>query len=54
MPALNTDLYELTMAAGYFAAGKAGELATFELLVRRLPDTRNFLIAEEMIFLPLN
>ncbi|MBV9613112.1 MAG: nicotinate phosphoribosyltransferase, partial [Acidobacteriaceae bacterium] len=45
MPALNTDLYELTMAAGYFAAGKAGELATFELLVRRLPDTRNFLIA---------
>ena len=31
MSALNTDLYELTMAAGYFAAGKADEIATFEL-----------------------
>lgn len=45
MSALNTDLYQLTMAAGYFAAGKTDELATFELLVRRLPETRNFLIA---------
>ncbi len=45
MSALNTDLYELTMAAGYFLAGKASEVATFELSVRRLPATRNFLIA---------
>jgi nicotinate phosphoribosyltransferase len=45
MSALNTDLYQLTMAAGYFAAGKADELATFELSVRRLPPARNFLIA---------
>ena len=45
MSALNTDLYELTMAAGYFAAGKANEVATFELSVRRLPETRNFLLA---------
>lgn len=45
MPALNTDLYQLTMAAGYFAAGKADEVATFELSVRRLPETRNFLVA---------
>ena len=45
MSALNTDLYELTMAAGYFLAGKAAEIATFELSVRRLPDSRNFLIA---------
>ncbi|MBV9407043.1 MAG: nicotinate phosphoribosyltransferase [Acidobacteriaceae bacterium] len=45
MPALNTDLYELTMAAGYFAAGKTQEIATFELLIRRLPEHRNFLIA---------
>ncbi len=45
MSALNTDLYQLTMAAGYFAAGKADELATFELSVRRLPPNRNFLIA---------
>ncbi|MBV8833193.1 MAG: nicotinate phosphoribosyltransferase [Acidobacteriaceae bacterium] len=45
MSALNTDIYELTMAAGYFAAGKTEEIATFELSVRRLPDSRNFLLA---------
>lgn len=45
MSALNTDLYELTMAAGFFAAGKAEDIATFELSVRRLPQNRNFLIA---------
>ncbi len=45
MSALNTDLYQLTMAAGYFVNGKAGELATFELSVRRLPQSRNFLVA---------
>jgi nicotinate phosphoribosyltransferase len=45
MSALNTDLYELTMAAGYFAERKTGEIATFELSVRRLPEPRNFLIA---------
>ena len=44
MPALNTDLYELTMAAGYFAAGKTRDIATFELSVRRLPSQRNFLV----------
>ncbi len=45
MSALNTDLYQLTMAAGYFAAGKTRERGTFELSVRRLPRTRNFLVA---------
>jgi nicotinate phosphoribosyltransferase len=45
MSALNTDLYELTMAAGYFAERKTSEIATFELSVRRLPEARNFLIA---------
>ncbi len=44
MNALLTDLYQLTMAAGYFEAGKARESATFELFVRRLPLNRNFLI----------
>jgi nicotinate phosphoribosyltransferase len=44
MSALNTDLYELTMAAGYFAAGKINDVATFELSVRRLPVQRNFLV----------
>ncbi len=45
MSAINTDLYELTMAAGYFVSGKANDIATFELSVRRLPAQRNFLIA---------
>jgi nicotinate phosphoribosyltransferase len=44
MNGLLTDFYELTMAAGYFAAGKASEVATFELTVRRLPPNRNFVI----------
>jgi nicotinate phosphoribosyltransferase len=42
---LSTDLYQLTMAAGYFEAGKLDERATFELFVRRLPHNRNFVIA---------
>jgi nicotinate phosphoribosyltransferase len=40
-----TDLYQLTMAAGYFEAGKTREKATFELFVRRLPQHRNFILA---------
>ena len=42
--ALSTDLYELTMAAGYFDAGMSGP-ATFELSVRRLPRGRGYLLA---------
>lgn len=38
------DLYELTMAASYFARGM-NEPATFELSVRRLPPNRGFLVA---------
>jgi nicotinate phosphoribosyltransferase len=45
MSALNTDLYQLTMAAGYFVERKTDEIATFELSVRRLPEPRNFLVA---------
>ena len=44
MNGLLTDLYELTMAAGYFEAGKAGEKATFEFTIRRLPAHRNFVL----------
>jgi nicotinate phosphoribosyltransferase len=44
MHGLLTDLYELTMAAGYFEAGKSRETATFELSIRRLPQNRNFVI----------
>jgi nicotinate phosphoribosyltransferase len=42
---LLTDLYELTMAAGYVDAGIAEGEAAFELFVRRLPDDRRFLVA---------
>ena len=45
MNGLLTDLYELTMAAGYFAAGKHEETATFELTIRRLPKNRDFVVA---------
>jgi nicotinate phosphoribosyltransferase len=45
MNALLTDLYQLTMAAGYFVAGKTAERATFELFLRRLPWRRNFIVA---------
>src|SRR5512133_2510849 len=44
MLGLPTDLYELTMAAGYFEAGKLEERATFELSIRRLPKDRNFVV----------
>ena len=42
--ALTTDLYQLTMAAGYWRAGLT-EPATFELFVRRMPQRRAFLVA---------
>lgn len=45
MNALHTDLYQLTMAAGYFASGKVSETAVFELFIRRLPAHRDYLIA---------
>ena len=41
---LLTDLYELTMAAGYVQTGFRGR-ATFELFTRSLPPRRNFLVA---------
>jgi nicotinate phosphoribosyltransferase len=45
MNALLTDFYELTMAAGYFEAGKTAERAVFDLTIRRLPPHRNFVLA---------
>ena len=44
MNGLLTDLYELTMSAGYFQAGISHQVATFELSIRRLPSRRNFVI----------
>ena len=41
---LLTDLYELTMAAGYLQTGFEAR-ATFELFVRNLPEHRNYLVA---------
>ncbi len=45
MKGLHTDLYQLTMAAGYFGSGKGSEKAVFELFVRRLPSNRDVLVA---------
>lgn len=42
---LLTDLYELTMAAGYHVHGLAQQQATFELWIRKLPQNRNYLVA---------
>lgn len=42
--ALFTDLYELTMCQAYFVERMFAP-ATFSLFVRRLPETRNFLLA---------
>ena len=41
---LLTDLYELTMAAGY-VQNRFDATATFELFVRQLPHRRNYLVA---------
>src|SRR4051812_49207768 len=41
---LSTDLYELTMLAGYVACGLR-DTAVFELFVRELPPDRGFLVA---------
>ena len=39
-----TDLYELTMMAGYYSAGMASRRATFELFVRKMPGHRAYLV----------
>ena len=43
--ALRTDLYQLTMAAGYFHRGLVPAVATCEMFVRRLPRRRRFMLA---------
>lgn len=45
MSALRTDLYQLTMAAGYFHRGMKDDVATCEMFVRRLPRARRYLVA---------
>jgi nicotinate phosphoribosyltransferase len=39
-----TDLYELTMMAGYYSSGMATRHATFELFVRKMPDRRAYMV----------
>ncbi len=41
---LATDLYQLTMAAGYLANGRQHDVASFELFVRKFPKNRAFLV----------
>ena len=41
---LQTDLYQLTMAAGYFHQGMQDRRATCEMFVRRLPRSRRYLV----------
>jgi len=43
--ALLTDLYELTMAAGYLAEGKGDDRAAFDLYFRRTPFRGGYAIA---------
>ena len=43
-PAVMTDLYELTMAAGYWRERRS-DSAVFELFARRLPANRGYLVA---------
>jgi nicotinate phosphoribosyltransferase len=43
--ALHTDLYQLTMMAGYLAGGVHRHRATFELFIRRLPPHRAFVVS---------
>ena len=42
---LATDLYQLTMAIGYFERGFRDQVATCEMFVRRLPLARRYLVA---------
>lgn len=39
-----TDLYQITMMAGYLASGRDRDRATFEMFVRRLPKGRAYLV----------
>jgi nicotinate phosphoribosyltransferase len=43
--ALMLDLYQLTMAGGYFQHGLHEKRVSFELFFRRMPKTRRFMVA---------
>lgn len=43
-PAMLVDFYELTMAQGYFDAGKQDQIAHFDLFFRKVPDDGGYAI----------
>src|SRR3989344_2421804 len=43
--AMLTDLYQLTMLAAYQQSGKADDVATFDLFVRKLPQDWGYFVA---------
>ncbi|MEO1023908.1 MAG: hypothetical protein AAFW89_15290 [Bacteroidota bacterium] len=43
-PALFTDLYELTMAQGYFLSHRTEETAAFDFFFRKLPFNGGYVI----------
>ena len=43
--ALHTDLYQLTMAQGYFLTGRAEHESVFHLFFRRLPFKGGYAVA---------
>ena len=45
LSSLVTDLYQLTMAQGYFRAGKLTDQAVFHLYFRRLPFRGGYAVA---------
>src|SRR5687768_1298909 len=45
MSALLTDLYQLTMAQGYFLCGRARDEAVFHLFFRKLPFSGGYAVA---------
>ena len=42
---LQTDLYQLTMGAAYWQAGRAGQQSVFHLFFRRLPFEGGYAVA---------
>ena len=40
-----TDFYELTMANGFFQAGRKDDIGVFDLFFRKVPDNGGFAIA---------
>ena len=44
-----TDFYELTMANGFFQAGRKDDIGVFDLFFRRVPDNGGFAISAGLV-----